>query len=116
MSEAVPVTHTAVSAGMMGVAHNLGNPTGVTVFGAVLAAHLLTGGHDGHPAVHAQSGFVLALLTAACAAGAALLIAAFMRGRSASVAAAMLSIAAGTAAAPPRGEPPGVRAKGHRTK
>ncbi|MCX5443481.1 MFS transporter [Streptomyces sp. NBC_00569] len=77
--EAVPATHTAVSAGMMGVANNLGNATGVTVFGAVLAAHLLTGGHDGHPAVHAESGFVLALLTAACAAGGALLIAAFMR-------------------------------------
>jgi MFS family permease len=77
--EAVPPTHTAVSAGMMGVANNLGNATGVTVFGAVLAAHLVSRAQDGTPARYAESGFVIALLTAACTTGAAVLIAALMR-------------------------------------
>ncbi|MFF1359986.1 MFS transporter [Streptomyces sp. NPDC058297] len=77
--EAVPPTHTAVSTGMMGVASNLGNATGVTVLGAVLAQHILRAYPETGRIVHTESGFVLAHLLAAAAAGAALLVAALMR-------------------------------------
>ncbi|MFF2508118.1 MFS transporter [Streptomyces sp. NPDC058067] len=78
--EAVPATHTAVSAGMMGVANNLGNATGVTVLGVVLAQHVLRTDQDTGRIVYAESGFTLSFLLAAAVAGVAVAVAVFMRG------------------------------------
>ncbi|WP_306316300.1 MULTISPECIES: MFS transporter [unclassified Streptomyces] len=75
--EAVPATHTGVGAGMMGVANNLGNATGVTVLGAVLAQHVLD--TPGDEVLYGEAGYVSAFLVAAGFAAMALLVAAFMR-------------------------------------
>ena len=77
--EAVPATHTGVSTGLMGVAMNLGNATGVTVLGAVLAQHVLSVDEQTGRMLYTESGFVLSYVLAACAAAAALLVALFMR-------------------------------------
>lgn len=77
--EAVPATHTGVGAGMMGVANNLGNATGVTVLGAVLAQHVLEGPAAGDEILYAESGYVAAFLVAAGFALTALTVAVLMR-------------------------------------
>ncbi|MFI5663577.1 MFS transporter [Streptomyces sp. NPDC051684] len=77
--EAVPATHTGVGTGMMGVANNLGNATGVTVLGTVLAQHVLEGSRAGDKVLYDESGYVSAFLVAAGFAVAALCVAVLMR-------------------------------------
>lgn len=75
--EAVPSSHTAVGTGLMGVANNLGNATGVTVLSAILAQHVAN--TDSSQIVRTEAGYILAFAVAAGAAMLALLVAAGMR-------------------------------------
>ncbi|QEU96009.1 MFS transporter [Streptomyces kanamyceticus] len=76
--EAVPADRTAVGAGLMGVANNLGQATGVTVLGAVLAQYVVDDS-DEDRILYAETGYALALGIASAVAFTGLLVATAMR-------------------------------------
>ncbi|MGW7082972.1 MFS transporter [Streptomyces sp. NPDC054871] len=76
--EAVPPERTAVGAGLMGVANNLGQATGVTLLGAILARHVVDDS-DEDRILYAETGYALAFGLAAAVAFAGLMVAAAMR-------------------------------------
>ncbi|MCX4671937.1 MFS transporter [Streptomyces sp. NBC_01381] len=76
--EAVPADRTAVGAGLMGVANNLGQATGVTLLGAVLARYLVDDS-DEDRILYAETGYLLAFGLASAVAFAGLMVATAMR-------------------------------------